>query len=600
MIKAKQTVWNLKPLFKNDNDPAMAEDRKKVESESYKFINKWASRKDYLENPAVLKEALDEYEIWQRNYGTDGKIANYFHLRTSQDQNNPKLKAKLNQIQEFSNKVFNDIQFFSLRIARIDKTAQKKFLDFSGLKSYKHFLEKIFSESRYLLTEPEEKILNLKSAPAYVNWVNMTEGFLAKEERVVLDDNGKKAKKSFSEILSLTSDKKKRVRDIAAQAVNDIFWKNGDVAEAEMNSIMADKKINDELRGYRRPDEARHLGDDIESSVADALVGAAKRRFGVSRRYYKLKAKLFNVKKLKFYESNVEYGRMNKKYSYQEAVDFTMNIFEKVDKEFSDIFKSFIVNGQVDVFPRKGKSGGGFCSQYLMTQPTYILMNFTGRIHDVFTLTHEAGHGINNELMKKKQNALNFGVSAFAAEVASKFMENLAFYEMLEKTEGEERLAIMMMILSDDISHIFSSSARNMFERQMHEEFRRKGYLSKEEIGRMYKKYGQDYKGDAVEQGEGSENWWMHIIHFRFFFYNYQYATGTLIAKFFVKSVRKDPRYIEKVKEFLSSGTHDSPKNIFMKLGIDIESKEFWDKGIDEVEELLDKAEKLAKKLGKI
>lgn len=600
MIKAKQTTWNLKPLFKSDDDPAMADARKTVESESYKFINKWKDRKDYLNDPAVLKEALDEYEVWLRNYGTDGKEANYFQLRTSQDQNSPKLKAKFNQIQEFSNKIFNNIQFFPLRLARIDKDAQKKFLDFPGLRDYRHFLERIFAESKYLLSEPEEKIMNLKSMPAYVNWVNMAESFLVREEREVLGSDGKKAKKNFSEIMSLTNDKKKRVRDIAAASINDIFWKNGDVMEAEMNSIMADKKINDELRGYARPDMARHLGDDVSSNVADALVDAAKERFGVSRKYYKLKAKLFKVKKLKFYEANVEYGHVDKKYSYQEAVEFTSSVFQKADKEFNDIFGAFIANGQVDVFPRKGKSGGGFCSQHLMTQPTYILMNFTGRMHDVFTLTHEAGHGINNELMKKKQNSLNFGVSAFSAEIASKFMENLAFYEMLEKTEGEERLAVMMMILNDDISHIFSSSARNLFEREMHEEFRRKGYLPKEEIGRLYKKHGQDYKGSAVDQGKGSENWWMHITHFRVFFYNYQYATGTLIAKFFAKSVRKDPKYIEKVKEFLASGTYDSPKNTFLKLGIDIESKEFWNKGIDEVEELLKEAEKLAKKLGKV
>ncbi|MBU4000247.1 hypothetical protein KKG29_03695 [Patescibacteria group bacterium] len=161
-IKIKQTTWNLKPLFKSDNDPAMAEARKIVERESYKFINKWRDRADYLENPAVLRQALDEYENWLKFYGTDGKEGNYFHLRASQDQNSSKLKAKFNQVQEFSNKILNDIQFFLLRVSRIDIELQKKFLEFEGLKDYKHFLEKIFSESKYLLSEPEEKIMNLK------------------------------------------------------------------------------------------------------------------------------------------------------------------------------------------------------------------------------------------------------------------------------------------------------------------------------------------------------------------------------------------------------------------------------------------------------
>ncbi|MBU4141477.1 M3 family oligoendopeptidase, partial [Patescibacteria group bacterium] len=543
---------------------------------------------------------LDEYEVWLRNYGTDGKEGNYFHLRTAQDQNSPKLKAKFNQVQEFSNKILNDIQFFTLKIARIPRNRQKVFLDYPDLKIYKHWLEKIFAESKYLLSEPEEKIMNLKSAPAYINWVNMTEGFLAKEEREVLGGDGKKAKKNFSEILSLTSDKKRRVRDAAAAAVNDIFWKNADVAEAEMNSVMADKKINDELRGFPRPDLARHLGDDIDSSVVDALVEAAAQRFDVSQRYYRLKAKLFGVKKLKYHERNVEYGRIDKKYSYQEAVEFVFDVFEKTDKEFADIFKGFVLNGQIDVFPRKGKSGGGFCSQYLMTQPTYILMNFTGRTRDVFTIAHESGHGINNELMKKKQNALNFGITLFTAEMSSKLMESFAFEEMLRETSGETRLAIMMMILDDDIGHIFSSAARNIFEREMHEEFRRKGYLSKEEIGGLFKKHGQRYMGGAVEQSLGAENWWMHITHLRAFFYNYQYAAGILVAKFFAKSARENPEFIVKIKEFLFAGIFDSPQNLLKNMGIDIAGKEFWNKGINEVEDLLDETEKLAKKLGKI
>lgn len=600
MIKVKQTAWNLKPLFKSDNDPAMAEERKIAECESYKFINKWKDRTDYLEKPAVLREALDEYEAWRRNYGTAGDEDAYFFLRTCQNQNNPKLKAKFGKIQDFSIKIANDIQFFSLKIARIGKEFQNKFLDFEGLKDYKHFLEKLFAESKYLLSEPEEKIMNLKSASAYSNWVNMMEGFLAKEERVVPGSDGKKSKKNFSEILSLTSDKKKRVRDVAAAAVNDIFKKNADVAEAEMNSIMADKKINDELRGFSRPDSSMHLNDDIESEIADVLVNAISARFDISQRYYRLKAKLFGVKKLKYYEGNVEYGRVDKKYSYQEAVNMVFDVFGKADKQFANIFKKFIENGQIDVFPGKGKSGGGFCFNNMISQPTYILMNFTGRLLDVFTLAHESGHGINNELMKKTQNALNFGTPHFIAEAASKFMESFAFYEMLEKTDGEERLEIMMMILSDDISHIFSSAARNMFEREMHKEFQRKGYLSKEEIGRMYKKHGQDYKGSAVEHGEGSENWWMHITHFRVFFYNYQYAAGILVAKFFAKSARENPEFIGKIKEFLSSGASDSPRNLLKKVGVDITRKEFWNKGIDEVENLLDEAEKLAKKLGKI
>ena len=599
-LKIKQTTWNLKPLFKSDNDPQIKKKRKTVEKESYKFINKWKNRNDYLKSPKVLKQALDEYEKWICQYGAMGDEEAYFYLRYYQEQNNSKLKASLGIVQNLSNKISNDIQFFMLRIARIPSKEQGKFLEHKDLKDYRHLLEKIFNESKYLLSEKEEKILNLKSGPAYMNWVNMTEGILSKETRKVLDEDGKRKVKNFSEILSLTTDKKRKVRDQAAKALSDIFYENSDIAEAEMNSIMADKKINDELRGFARPDSSMHLDDDINSKIADNLVAASVERFDISKRYYRLKAKLFKVKKLQYHERNVEYGDVTKKYSYQQGVNMVFNVFLKTDQELADIFQRFIEDAQIDVYPKKGKSSGCFCFHHLMSQPTYILLNHTGKIGDVFALAHEAGHGINNELMKRNGNALNFGGSCFTAEVSSKLMEAILFEEILNEKDDELRLNTMMMKLNDLIIHVFKTATENKFESEMHYAFRNKGYLSKEEIGQLHKKYAIKYMGNFVEQTSGSENWWMHVSHLRRYFYNYQYSSGILIAETLKSYLKEDPNFIKHIKEFLSIGSKESPDDIFKKLGMNIKNKSFWNKGISEIEDLLDETEKLAKKMRKI
>jgi oligoendopeptidase F len=106
--------------------------------------------------------------------------------------------------------------------------------------------------------------------------------------------------------------------------------------------------------------------------------------------------------------------------------------------------------------------------------------------------------------------------------------------------------------------------------------------------------------GDSVEQSSGSENWWIHWSHIRSFFYVYSYAGGLLISKSLQKSVKDDPGFIEKVKEFLSAGLSESPRNIFTGLGINIADPEFWEKGLDEVETLLRETTQLAARLGKI
>jgi oligoendopeptidase F len=599
-VREGNAVWNLAPLFINDDDPRMEEKRKIVEQKSYEFINAWKNRTDYLEDPALLRQALDQYEAWKRQYGTDGDEGYYFLLRSHQNQNDPKLKARFNKIEEFSRKIENDSQFFHLRIARIRPEDQKRFLDHGELAPYRHFLERIFAEARFHLSEPEEKILNLKSATSYSNWTKMTAGFLARETRAVVTDDGSKKEKTFTEITGLMNHTTKRVRNAAARAFNDILRQHTDVAEAEINSVLANKKIDDELRMTSRPDALRHLADDIESEIVDALLDSVAQRFSISERYYELKAKLFKVQRFKYHERNVEFGVIARHYPYSRAVSLVRGVLGKLDPEFLEIFERFIRNGQIDARPKKGKDSGAFCIYHLMSQPTYILLNHTGKLHDVLTIAHELGHGINNELIKKKQHALDFGTPTSTAEVASTFMEDFVLEDILRNADDDLRLAIMMQKLNDDVSSIFRQIACYRFEQEMHTEFRVSGYLAKEEIGALFQKHMKAYMGDFVEQSPGSENWWVYWSHIRYFFYVYSYASGLLISKSLQQSVKQDPAFVGKVKEFLSAGLSTSPQNIFRKLGIDITEKWFWDRGLDKVEMLLNETEHLAVKLGKI
>ncbi|MCL4415501.1 MAG: hypothetical protein M1365_02185 [Actinobacteria bacterium] len=178
----KRADWNLTPLFKSDDDLQIEIERKKVEKANKKFTGKWKERNDYLASAKVLKEALDEYEELIKNYGTGGKEEYYFWLRMMQDQISTGLKAKFTKVHDFSIKLYNELQFFELRLAKIQEDKQKEFLKSPFLKGYRHFLENIFKQAKHNLEENEEKIMNLKSDPAYQKWVQMLSTFLSKEE----------------------------------------------------------------------------------------------------------------------------------------------------------------------------------------------------------------------------------------------------------------------------------------------------------------------------------------------------------------------------------------------------------------------------------
>ncbi|MEK7595445.1 MAG: M3 family oligoendopeptidase [Patescibacteria group bacterium] len=593
-------TWDLSPLSASDDSPELLTKRDRLKKKSYEFINKWKERSDYLQDSQVLIQALDEYEQWNRFFGTDGDEGYYFSLRKSQNQNDPKIKASLNKVTDFSTKILNDIQFFELKLSKIPSAKQQEFLANHTLKKYNHFLERLFVKAKYLLSENEEKVVNLYSTPAISNWVQMLSGFISKEKRKVLTEDGKEEEKTTYEILSLIDSKEKFVRDRAASAFNSILVAQVEVAENELNTVLQVKKISDELRGFERADKARHLSDDIDSEVVDSMLKAVTGRFAISRKYYELKAKLLDLPKLSYHERNVEYGEISKKYPYDAAKAIVAKTFTNLDPEFYAVYNSFLENGNFDVFPQAGKAGGAFCAGRLITQPTYILLNHTDTLHDVLTIAHEVGHGINNELMKKVRHSLDFDTPLSTAEVASTFMEDFVLEEILKEASDTERLSIMMMKLNGDVSSIMRQVACYNFELELHKTYREKGYLAKEQIRQIFQKHMSSYMGDYVLQSEGSENWWVYWKHIRNCFYVYSYASGLLISKALQNCVKKDKAFIAKVKQFLSFGTSSSPKDIFSNLGVAISDKSFWESGLDELELLLLQTESLAKKLKKI
>ncbi len=598
-IDTSKTTWDLSLLLAGDDDPAIKAYRAAITKATDAFVSKWRDRTDYLTEVKALKTALDELEQWERLPGL-GNEHFYFGLRTTTDSANAALQAKDSQAVEFLQSVINKMQFFWLNISKIDPKLHTRFLEAPELADYRHYLENKFAEATHRLSEAEEKILTLKQTVAHDKWQEMTERFLSQAESEVKNEAGETVTTGLETILTLLSSRNKTTRDGAVGPLNQMLRNYLDMAESEMNALLANKKIDDELRGYTRPDAARHQEDDIETGVVDTLTEAVAGRFDISQRFYALKAKLLGQDKLAYHERNVPYGKVEKVYRFPEAAALVYDVFTKVDSEFGSIFKRFVEAGQVDVFPRKGKRGGAFCTIRGLDHPVYVMLNHTDKLQDVSTIAHEFGHAINHELAKQ-QNALNYGISVATAEVASTFMEGFVLERLLEEADDELRLALMVDQLNGNVSSIMRQIAFYRFEQDLHANFRKSGFLPREEIGKLFRTHMQSYMGDAVTQDPGSENWWLYVTHFRAMFYVYSYASGELISIALRAKVKAEPSFINEVRnQFLTAGVSKSARTMFGDMGIDIADKAFWEKGLAEIDQLLTETEKLAQKLGKI
>ena len=89
----------------------------------------------------------------------------------------------------------------------------------------------------------------------------------------------------------------------------------------------------------------------------------------------------------------------------------------------------------------------------------YILMNYQGRLRDVMTLAHEAGHSMHSFLSWKHQLYQDSSYPIFVAEVASTFNEELVLKKLLLETKEKEKKAYLINQKIDDMRSTFFRQA---------------------------------------------------------------------------------------------------------------------------------------------
>ena len=172
-----KTEWDLTLLYKSPTDPQIERDVQKVERLYADFAKKYDTKaKKYLENATALLKALSDYE--KLSGEASAKPFMYFHYRQHLNSADIVATEKIALLSNRATIAGNKVRFFELSLGKIAKEKQSSFLSNKKLSHFKVFLERIFSDARHALSEPEEKILSLKSLPAYSLWVQGNEKLL--------------------------------------------------------------------------------------------------------------------------------------------------------------------------------------------------------------------------------------------------------------------------------------------------------------------------------------------------------------------------------------------------------------------------------------
>jgi oligoendopeptidase F len=365
-------------------------------------------------------------------------------------------------------------------------------------------------------------------------------------------------------------------------------------AEAEINAVVTNKKIIDELRHYTEPYEATLLSYETEPKTLENLRRAIDSNWAISHKFYRLKAKMMKLKSFAYADRNAKISKVNKKIEFKQAVEIVKKAFAKVDPEYADIFASFLNQGQVDVFAKKGKRGGAYCSSY-ETLPIFILLNHLADFNSVSTLAHETGHALHSHFSTKTQRPLYRDYTTATAEVASTLFENFVFDEVFPTLSKKEQVAALHDKINSSVQTIFRQMACFNFELELHNQIRAQGSLSKEKIAGLMNKHMQSYLGPLFKLTEDDGYFFVQWGHIRRFFYVYSYAFGELISNALYEKYKADKGFATQIKKFLSLGGSASPEEIFASIGLDIRQPNFFELGLKKIEADIDQLEKLLK-----
>ena len=76
----------------------------------------------------------------------------------------------------------------------------------------------------------------------------------------------------------------------------------------------------------------------------------------------------------------------------EEILETGKRLYHSLSPETSEFIDVMLENELMDVLSKKGKAGGGYCTQLADYKVPFIFANFNGTADDVEVITHEAGH----------------------------------------------------------------------------------------------------------------------------------------------------------------------------------------------------------------
>ncbi|MEO6026078.1 MAG: M3 family oligoendopeptidase [Candidatus Binatia bacterium] len=575
--------WDLRELYDGPADPRIESDLAATVERAEAFVTEWHGRLPTITAPS-LRASLAEYEAIQQLAQRPGFYAS---LLTAMDSQDPVALALEQRTAEAQSELRARLVFFELEILALDDARANLLIADPALATYAHFLTQLRRFKPHVLSEPEERVLTrkeLSGKTAFVQLYDEISGAL----RFEID--GKDV--TEGEVLSLLHHPDRERRRNALTALLEPYAAARLPLTAIFNALLLDHRVDCEMRRHADVTDPTHLANEVAPVIVSTMMDAVDRHRPTIQRFLRLKARLLGLPRLGIADVYAPLDATSVAVPWPAGRATVLDAFARFDGGLATIATELLDRAHVDAEVRARKRSGAFCAALGPDHAPYVLSTYTETNRDVATLAHELGHAV-HYVLARHQTPLHYDPPLVLAETASVFAEMLVTDHLLSgTTDRDARRRLLVETLDEIYGTVFRQHALTRFEMAAHAA-RRDHRLDYDEICDLWMAEQTRLFGDSVDVAPVYRAGWSYIPHFiHSRFYCYSYAFGELLTLALFQRYKDEGRaFVPAYLELLSAGGSAAPDVLAGRLGFDLRSADFWDRGCAAITHMVDELE---------
>lgn len=522
-------------------------------------------------------------------------IALYCHLKGDEILSDEKRNIMQEKLEHLFNEFSVETSFASSELHELDDKLLDEIISDKAFSDYQRTFEQIKKAKKHVLSKAEEKLLS---------GMNFLDGFSSNMRMLsdvdlkfgkIKDSKGKDHELTQSNYSIFMASKDRTLRKNAICTLNGTFGKMiNTFASNYISEVKADCYFA-KVRKYSSALMQALEDEEITKEVYDTLIKKVHESLKILFKFFKLKAKIMNLKDFAIYDHMADIGKSKSKYSYDEAMEIIKEALSPLGEEYQSLLERAKNERWIDVYPNLDKRSGAYQSS-VYRYPPYVLTNFEGDLNSIFTLAHELGHAMHSYYSDKTQVYAKSGYPIFLAEIASTTNEMLLFNYFLSKTKNkQEKIYLYNKLFTEVKGTIFRQTMFAEFEADVHAMQEEGEALTKDSLCRKYYALNKKYFG-SVKLIDEIKYEWARIPHFFTSFYVYKYATGLISAITFTNKILSDKESaVKDYFKFLTAGGSNPPLETLKKAGCDLENEKTFDMCFEYLNDMLKNWEALVK-----